>query len=210
MYLPSHFNEPRIDVMHALIRANPLGTLVAMTSGGLEANHVPFLVDASLGPNGLLRCHVAKANSIWRELPSNNEVLVVFQGPDAYISPSAYQAKQESGKVVPTWNYAVVHAYGTPRVITDRDWLLQLVQDLTHAHEVNRSEPWKVSDAPVDYIEKLLAAIVGIEIPISRLSGKWKVSQNRSTTDRNAVIADLKRQAAKAQEAMAFIIEQTL
>jgi transcriptional regulator len=210
MYLPSHFQESRVDVMHALIRAYPLGTLVAMTSGGLDANHVPFLVDALPGSNGSLRCHVAKANPIWRELSAKSEVLVIFQGADAYISPSAYQAKKDNGKVVPTWDYAVVHAYGVPRVTTDRDWLFQLVHDLTQTNEAARSDPWKVSDAPADYTEKLLGAIVGIEIPIARLIGKWKVSQNRSAADRIGVVDDLKRATCEDAQAMAALIERTL
>jgi transcriptional regulator len=210
MYLPSHFQESRVDVMHGLIRAHPLGTLVAMTSGGLDANHVPFLVDALPEPNGSLRCHVAKANPIWRELSTKSEVLVIFQGADAYISPSAYQAKKDNGKVVPTWDYAVVHAYGVPRVTTDRDWLFQLVHDLTQTNEAARSDPWKVSDAPAGYTEKLLSAIVGIEIPIARLIGKWKVSQNRSTADRIGVVDDLKRTTCEDAQAMAALIERTL
>jgi len=193
MYLPSHFTESRTEVLHDLVRGHPLGTLVAMTERGLDANHIPFVLDEAPAPYGTLRCHVARANSIWRDIESAREVLVVFQGPDAYVSPSLYEAKRRDGKVVPTWNYIAVHAYGTARVVDDSAWLSKLLEDLTRSQEASRVEPWAVSDAPADYIERLQQAIVGIEIPIARLIGKWKVSQNRSSTDRANIAADLKQ-----------------
>jgi transcriptional regulator len=195
MYIPAHFAETRLDVLHELIRRHPLGTLIASTESGLEANHVPFLLSEATSTNGVLRCHVARANSIWKSLSEQQEVLVVFQGEGAYVSPSLYEAKAKDGKVVPTWNYIAVHAYGTPRIMTDPAWLHRLVVDLTDKHEAAREAPWHVSDAPSDYIAKMLGAIVGIEIPITRLLGKWKVSQNRASTDRARVAADVKDSA---------------
>jgi transcriptional regulator len=191
MYIPAHFAETRLDVLHDLIRRHPLGTLIASTPSGLEANHIPFLLSEAPGGPGVLRCHVARANTIWKCLSEEQEVLVVFQGEGAYVSPSLYEAKTKDGKVVPTWNYVAVHAYGKPRVVTDPAWLHELVSDLTDTHEAAREAPWRVSDAPSAYVSKLLGAIVGIEIPINRLLGKWKVSQNRTSTDRAKVAADL-------------------
>jgi transcriptional regulator len=195
--------------MHQLITLHPLGTLVAMTPRGLDANHVPFVIDPEPQPNGTLRCHVAKANPIWQDLTCTSDVLVIFHGPDAYVSPSTYPSKHEDGKVVPTWNYVTVHAYGRPRVVTDSYWLRNLVEDLTREHERGRAAPWQVSDAPAQYIDKLLRAIVGVEIPISRLMGKWKVSQNRSVADRAGVAADLRRES-ESQAEIAQIVAQTL
>lgn len=191
MYLPSHFQESRVAELHALMRKHPLGALVTRGVSGLEANHVPFAVDGPPGPNGKLRCHVARANGVWRDLSHEREVLVIFQGPDAYVSPSVYEDKPKHGKVVPTWNYAVVHAYGTAQVVHDRAWLRQLLADLTNAQEASRAEPWALEDAPPDFVDKMVEAIVGIEVQITRLTGKWKMSQNRSATDRRRVANDL-------------------
>jgi transcriptional regulator len=203
MYIPAHFAETRLDVLHELIRRHPLGTLIASTESGLDANHIPFLLSAATSPNGILRCHVARANSIWKNLSEDQEVLVVFQGEGAYVSPSLYEAKAKDGKVVPTWNYIAVHAYGTPRIVTDPAWLHALVSDLTDTNEAAREAPWRVSDAPSDYIAKMLSAIVGIEIPITRLLGKWKVSQNRASTDRVRVAGDLSDSAPEMSSIIA-------
>src|SRR5580698_491570 len=174
MYVPKHFEESRVDVLHQRIRANPFGTLVGLTSGGLVANHIPFEIENVPAPFGMLQGHIARANTFWQECSPETEVLVIFQGPDAYITPSWYPGKREHGKVVPTWNYAVVHAHGMPRVIESKDWLLNHVGELTRLHEAKEAKPWKVADAPADYIDGLLATIVGIEIPIDALDGKWK------------------------------------
>src|SRR5690606_16147633 len=171
---------------------------------GLEANHIPFVVDAQPSPYGTLRCHVARANPVWKTLESSPSVLVIFQGPDAYISPSAYPSKRSDTRVVPTWDYAVVHATGTARVIDDCDWLLQQLEDLTQANEAGRQEPWRLSDAPAEYIDKLLANIVGIEIPVAKLVGKWKMSQNRSVCDRLGVVEDLRERGAARAAEMVF------
>jgi len=194
MYVPSHFEEARPEVMHALMRSYPLGVLVVQTAKGLDANHIPFVSDTNPAPWGSLRCHVARANPVWSSLEQARDALVIFQGPDAYVSPSAYEAKRKDGKVVPTWNYVAVHAYGRARVIHDREWLLEQLNALTVEHEAGREHPWRVTDAPSDYTDKLLNAIVGIEITIEKLIGKWKVSQNRSRTDRRNVAEDLRQQ----------------
>src|SRR5262245_13073000 len=191
MYVPKHFEETRTDVLRDFIRAQPFGAVVVMTSKGLEAAHVPFELDAEPAPWGTLRCHVAKANPLWRELAAGVEALVIFQGAHGYISPAWYPAKREHGKVVPTWDYIVVHCHGLPRVVHDAAWLRRMVGDLTNRHEAGRSDPWKVEDAPDDYIEKMLGAIVGLEIPLARVIGKWKLSQNRSIADRRGVVAGL-------------------
>jgi transcriptional regulator len=183
MYLPKAFEETRVDVLHACIRSHPLGALVTVGASGLNANHVPFMVDPEPAPFGTLRAHVARGNPAWRELASTPDALVIFQGPQAYVSPSWYPGKQEHGKVVPTWNYVAVHAYGAARVVHDAAWLRDLVTSLTKEHEAGRVEPWSVSDAPDEFVAQQMRAIVGIEIPIARLQGKWKASQNRAPLD---------------------------
>ena len=208
MYLPQHFEETRLDVLHHLIRAYPLATLVTPGTTELQVNHIPVLLDPGAGPYGTLRAHVARANPVWRELPGQQESVAVFQGPDSYISPSWYPAKQVHGKVVPTWNYVVVQAYGQPRVIDDKEWLLALVSALTEQHEAGLAAPWQVSDAPADFVQNMLQAIVGIEIPISKISGKWKVSQNRPQPDRHGVVAGLESQGSERQQAMAALVKQ--
>jgi transcriptional regulator len=191
MYVPLHFAETRTDVLHQLVREYPLGVLVTLGSGGLNANHIPFEIDPEPAPFGTLRGHVARANPVWRDVSTDVEALMVFQGSQAYISPSWYATKQETGKVVPTYNYIVVHAYGPLHVVEDRAWLRNFVERLTNRYEATRSEPWKITDAPSDYIEQMLGAIVGIEIPVTKLIGKWKASQNRPPGDRDGVIRGL-------------------
>jgi transcriptional regulator len=198
MYVPRHFEENRPEVLHELIRRHPLGTLIAMTEHGLDASHVPFELDVAQGSQGTLRCHVAKANSLWKQIGAATPVMVVFQGPDSYVSPAWYPSKQEHGKAVPTWDYVVVHAHGTPTVVHDAGWLRKLVESLTRRHEAGRADPWQVSDAPAEYIEKMLGAIVGVEIPIARLTGAWKLSQNRPPVDRQGVVEGLQREAPGA------------
>lgn len=210
MYTPRHFEETRIEVLHELMRGHPLGTLVAMTPRGLEASHIPFEIDPKPEPYGTLRCHLARANTLWRDLSAQTPVMVIFQGADGYISPSWYAAKREHGKVVPTWDYAVVHAHGVPTVIHDAAWLRKLVEGLTHRHEAGRADPWQVSDAPADYIEKLLGAIVGVEIPITRVVGQWKLSQNRSLADRQGVVAGLGQETSAGSADIADVVRATL
>ena len=210
MYIPRHFAETRVEVLHDLIRRHPLGTLVVPTADGLEASHVPFEISPEPAPFGTLRCHVARANPIWQQIDPNRPVLVVFQGEQGYVSPNWYGTKQENGKVVPTWNYAAVHAYGVAKPVQDAVWLRRMVEDLTNRHELGRVDPWQVSDAPADYVEKLLGAIVGVEITVTRLLGKWKFSQNRSTADREGVIAGLERDGTEAQAGVAAVVKTTL
>lgn len=200
MYLPKHFEETRTEVLHELLRAHPLGLLVTQPGGELRADSIPFMLDAQRGPHGTLVAHVARANSLWRDA-ADTKVLAVFQGPQAYVSPSAYPSKAEHGKVVPTWNYIMVQARGRLRAIEDPAWLHALVSRLTDRHEANRPAPWQVGDAPTDYIDKMLGAIVGIEVEIEAIAGKWKVSQNRSAADREGVARTL---AADGGEAAAM------
>jgi len=187
MYIPAHFAESRVEVLHQLICERPLGILVTLGTEGLTANHIPFEIAAEPRPFGTLRCHVARANPVWHDFAPDYEALAIFTGPSTYISPSWYPTKDQSGEVVPTYNYLVAHAYGAIKIIHDVEWLRGLVTRLTHRFEAGRETPWQVTDAPAAFIEKQLGAIVGIEIPISKLVGKWKVSQNRPPQDREGV-----------------------
>jgi transcriptional regulator len=210
MYIQPQFEERDLSVLHALVRSHPLGTWVTMGEGQLVVNHLPLVLDSARGPFGTLRGHVARANPVWKHASTQIESVVVFQGPQAYITPSWYAAKLEHGKVVPTWNYAVVHAHGTPRVIDDSEWLRAHVTELTRVHESEREVPWLVSDAPSTYIETMLKAIVGIEIPIARLEGKWKASQNRAVPDRLGVVAGLSERRDEDSQQMARLIQERL
>ena len=209
MYLPAHFDEKRLDVLHALVRRHPFGLLVTQTADGPSANGIPFILDAD-GAAGLgtLRGHVARANPVWRETATDVPSLVVFQGPDAYVSPSWYPSKAEHGKVVPTWNYVMVQARGRLRAIDDPAWLLRLVTRLTERHEAPRSAPWAVSDAPADYVQTMLRAIVGIELELTSLRGKWKVTQNRPAADRAGVVTGLEAVGDDAAMALAAQVER--
>ncbi len=200
MYLPSLFREERLDVLHALIRSHPLGTLITAGAGGLIANLVPFIL-TDAGEKGTLRAHIARANDQVEALRSGAETLVVFQGPEAYITPSWYAAKREHGRVVPTWNYVVVQARGTPRLIEDAAWIRAQIEALTSSQENHRAEAWKVSDAPEAFVTGQIGAIVGVEIPIASLEGKWKVSQNRSAADRQGVVEGLRREGLSEEMA---------
>ena len=188
MYIPASFNENRLEKLHDLIVNGPLGLLVTHGSNGLEASPIPFLLYPDEGEHGVLRAHLAKANPHWKSLIGQAECLIVFQGPEGYVTPSWYPSKAETHKVVPTWNYATVHVWGSPQVIDDVAWLRRQVDDLTSFHERPRPQPWSVSDAPADYIANQMKAIIGIEIPISRIEGKWKMSQNKDKADREGVI----------------------
>jgi transcriptional regulator len=206
MYLPQQFEETRLTVLHDLIRSHPFGTLVILAGNELSANHIPFLVNPAAGDRGSLSGHVSRANPLWKQLTGDVEALAIFQGPESYITPSWYPSKHADGKVVPTWNYAVVHAYGKPQPIEDANWLLEHVTQLTAANEVGQALPWQVSDAPRSYIDQMIAGIVGIEIPISRLQGKWKVNQNRKSADRLGVAAGLESAATDRSRAMAELV----
>lgn len=207
MYQPPHFREDRLEVHHALIRAHPLGLLVTNGSTGLLANPVPFMLDEAASPHGTLRAHLARANPQWRDFDPAQEALVVFQGTETYITPSWYEAKREHGKVVPTWNYAIVQAYGRMRVMDDPQWLLRQISAITTAQEASLPEPWAVDDAPADFLAAQLKGIVGVEIEITRIEGKWKVSQNRSEADRKGVAEGLRGSGNEEAHRMADLVD---
>lgn len=193
MYTPKSYREERLEVLHALMAAHPLGALVRLGENGLCADHLPFEIAPPTpgAPFGTLRAHVARANPLWRS--DGVDTMVIFQGPHAYITPAWYAEKELSGEEVPTFDYAVVHAHGKLRVIDDHDWLLDFLERLTNRHEANQQQPWQVGDAPPAYIDKLLKAIVGIEIPLARLEGKWKMEQKNSAQDQARVARELSR-----------------
>lgn len=207
MYQPPHFREDRLDIQHALIRAHSLGLLVTMGSKGLTANPIPFSLYPDASPNGTLRAHLSRANPQWQDFDAGCDALVIFQGVETYITPSWYETKRQTGKVVPTWNYAIVQAYGPMTVRDDADWVLAQIRALTSHHEASRSEPWAVEDAPDAFVAAQLKGIVGIEIPISRIEGKWKASQNRPEADRRGVSEGLREAADDASQRMAELVE---
>jgi transcriptional regulator len=208
MYLPAHFREDRLAVQHELIRTQPLGLLITAGPEGLQANAIPFLVEPGKSERGTLRAHLARANPQLRELAAVGECLVVFQGPQQYISPSFYPTKRETGKVVPTWNYITVHAWGPPRVVDDAGWLRQQIDDLTVHNEEKQPAPWNVSDAPESFIAAQIKGIVGLEIPITRIEGKWKVSQNRTAADQAGVVAGLREAGGDAEQMASLVAER--
>lgn len=208
MYQPPLFREDRLPVLHGLIRANPLGLLISVGEEGPVANPLPFLLDAAASPNGTLQAHLAKANPQWRSLHQGQEVLVVFQGVDRYVTPSWYATKRETGKVVPTWNYAIVQVRGPVRVIEDRAWLAGQIAALTDRQEGGRADPWAVADAPEDFVAGQIKGIVGLEIEIARVEGKWKVSQNRPAADRAGVVAGLEAEGDERSLAMARLVNE--
>lgn len=210
MYLPKLHEERDPGVLHALIRAHPLGTWATQGEEGIIMNHVPFILDAARGPYGTLMCHVARANTVWKSFSRTIDSVIAFQGAEAYISPSWYASKGLHGKVVPTWNYAVVHAHGIPEVLADESRLLEHLMQLTDAHESGRPARWQVGDAPADFIRHMSQQIVGIEIPISRIVGKWKVSQNRSPEDRRGVVAGLNANGDARSREMADLVAQAM
>jgi len=205
MYIPPMFREERPEVLHALIRAQPLATLVTHGANGLTANLVPFILVPGDGAPDILRAHLARGNEQLADLRDGGEALVIFQGPQAYISPSWYPTKREHGKVVPTWNYIVVQAWGRPRVIEEADWLLGQIGALTTAREGGRAEPWSVADAPADFIATQLRGIVGVELPVARIEGKWKASQNQPEGNRKGVVEGLR---ADGSAAMAEVVDK--
>jgi transcriptional regulator len=206
MYQPAHFNQADGAAVAALIAAHPLATLVTAQDGGLTADHIPLLFDAQRGLHGFLVGHVARANPIWRTA-SGQAALAIFQGPQAYVSPSWYPSKAANAKVVPTWNYAVVHAHGQLRAIDDSVWLHAFVTRLTHSRESARAHPWAVTDAPPDYIDQMVNAIVGVEIELTRVEAKWKLSQNRNTADRLGVVAGLTSEDTDQTRAMLRLMQ---
>lgn len=205
MYQPAHFRQLDSGQVRALISAHPLATVFHQAGGQPTADHLPLLFDALDGPHGTLRGHVARANPLWREM-NGNTVLAVFQGPQGYVSPSWYPSKAATAKVVPTWNYAVVHARGVLKAVSDAPWLHAFVDRLTRTHESSRAHPWQTSDAPDDYLQTMLRAIVGIEIELVAIEAKWKVSQNRSAADRLGVVAGLTGESTPSAQALAAMV----
>ncbi len=206
MYTPKLHEEKRLDVLHQLIKDYPLGTLVVMWQGELVANAIPFYLDAGRGEFGTLVAHISRANPLWELPESDISALVIFQGPQAYISPAWYPSKAEHGKAVPTWNYVMVQASGKPRFIQDRAWLLAHVEELTSTHEQGRAQPWLVTDAPEDFVERLLKGIVGIEIPLKKIVGKWKVSKDRPEVDKVGIIDGLKESGKREVATMVDLV----
>jgi transcriptional regulator len=203
MYIPEQHEEARVEVMHELIRKHPLANLVTLSSAGLNANPVPFYLSPEPAPRGTLLGHVARANPVWSDFKKDVEALVIFHGPQHYITPSWYATKQETGKVVPTWNYMMVHAYGSLNVKDDPVWLRAQLEALTAHNEAAFEEPWRITDAPQDFTEKLIGSIVGIEIVITRLLGKWKLSQNQPGRNRESVMAGL--EAVGTEQALEMV-----
>ncbi|WP_022803121.1 FMN-binding negative transcriptional regulator [Deinococcus ficus] len=205
MYQPEPFREQRLSVQHDLIQRHPLGLLVTHGASGLCANLLPFHLALAPSTNGRLEAHLARANPQVEDLKSGAEVLVIFQGPEAYVTPSWYPSKQPSGRAVPTWNYVTVQVRGRPQLVESDAWLRQHLHRLTQQQEQGRAEPWEVGDAPEAYIAGQLKGIVGLEVEIDQLEGKWKISQNRSRPDQHGVIAGLQEEGA---DAMATLMTQ--
>jgi len=210
MYVPAHFDESRIDVLHDAMRRSGLATLVTVSPDGPMVSHVPMLLDTAPAPYGTLRGHIARANPQWKDLVAGVPALAIFMGPDAYISPALYPSKKQNSKVVPTWNYVAIHAIGPVTFFEDPDRLLKIVTGLTERHEAPRREPWAVSDAPADYVQSMLRAIIGFEIPIARLEGKWKMSQNQPAENRTGVAEKLADDGGRGgAEVAAIVAERT-
>ncbi len=206
MYTPIQFKQENIKILNEHIRNNPFATLVVMGPNGIEANHLPLSLRELKDGSFFLVGHIAKANDIWKSITSESEVLTIFQGENSYISPSWYASKKEHEKVVPTWNYVAVHVYGYISFINDKKWLQEQIEELTNINESGFNNPWKVSDAPMDFIDHMMNNIVGIEIKISRILGKWKISQNRPESDRLSVIDELEKSDKNNQQVMAKYI----
>jgi transcriptional regulator len=211
MYIPKHNEETRIEVLDRLMRSHPLASLITMTGSGLFATHLPLVLHRTDDEHAVLRGHLARANRQWREFSPGVQALAIFAGPQHYITPAWYPEKAETGKVVPTWNYAVVHVYGALRIIEDPDWLLTHLNTLTDTHEASRpappSERWQVNDAPADFIGSIKKGIVGLELPIERLEGKWKVSQNQTERTRSSVSDGLEALDTEASLAMRDLVD---
>ena len=208
MYIPRHNEEKRVPVMHALVTSHPLGTLVTLGSSGLFASHIPMVLEDDGSEFGVLRGHISRANTQWRDFVPTVDALAIFSGHQHYITPNWYPGTKEHGEEVPTWNYVVVHAYGPLTVIQDERWLLTNVEKLTSIHESASPVPWKVSDAPQDFIRSQLRGIVGLELPIRRLEGKWKVSQNRTEEEREGVVEGLGKLGTPESLAMKDLVER--
>jgi transcriptional regulator len=211
VYVPSHFREDRVPLLHEAMRRIAFGALVTLGQDGLVASHVPLLIDAEPAPFGTVTGHIARANPQWRSIKPEISALAIFTGPNSYISPAWYPTKQQTGKVVPTWNYVAIHATGKLRFFDDAESLRRIVTRLTDRHEAERTERWQVTDAPEAYIEAMLKAIVGFELKIEQLDGKWKMSQNRPAEDRAGVADGLRQEGGPAEvaEIVASVQDET-
>ena len=207
MYRPDHFRVDDLSLMHALMRARPLVALVSGIAEGLYATHLPTVLKDD-GPYGVIEFHLARANPHWKYLAERNDALMIFQGPEGYITPNWYPSKAEHAKVVPTWNYAVVHAYGRPEVMQDTDWVRRHVAELTAQQESNEIKPWALTDAPETFIKVMLRGIIGFRLAITRLEGKWKMSQNREMKDRDGVVRGLGERGAGDDLEMAEFVSR--
>ena len=208
MYVPPAFAEDRLPVLHDAIRRARLVTLVTLGADGLEASHLPVLLDADAGPYGTLLGHFSKANPQWRRLSPEVPALAIAAGPDAYVTPSWYETKKRTGKAVPTWNYVAVHAYGTLELFEDQESLHEMVTRLTDLHEAGRPDAWKVTDAPEDFLQGMFKGSVGFRLPIARIEGKWKLSQNRPAEDRAGVVDGLREGGGEAELAVADLMAE--
>lgn len=208
MFQPPMFNEERIEVMQNMIKTHPFASLVSMQEGEIVADHIPLVMHSELSDKGILRGHISRANPIAEKRDETIDVLVMFSGPHHYITPSWYPSKAEHEKVVPTWNYIVVHARGKVKFITDPQWMLAHLTELTDRNEKERKTPWKVSDAPIEFIKRQFRGIVGIEIEITQLQGTWKVSQNKTKVDHQGVIEGLNSDSSEGAKMMSVCVEQ--
>jgi len=208
VHLPPHFREDDVATLHQAIREARLPTLVTFGPDGLTASHLPLLLSPEPAPFGTLHGHLSRANPQWRTFAEGVQALAIFLGPDAYVSPSWYATKRDTGKVVPTWNYVAIHAYGILRTFDDPARLLELVSRLTSVREGPRAEPWAVADAPPDFIQSQLKGIVGLELAIERLEGKWKMSQNRPAEDCAGVVDGLEREGGLIETAVARLVAE--
>jgi len=208
MYCPAHFQENSLPELISLIEQFPLATIVCNGPSGLVADHIPLMYEGEIGAAGVLVGHVAKNNPLW-QLPVDQELLVVFQGPSTYISPNWYATKRDAGKVIPTWNYAVVHATCTLAAIHDPQQVLEIITKLTDQHEASQPHPWRVTDAPIEFTDRLVGNIVGIKLKINRIDGKWKVSQNQPTSNQQSVVQGLLAEGSDAQTQMALLVGAT-
>jgi transcriptional regulator len=209
MYRPDHFRVDDIAEMHALMRARPFATLVSAGDSGLYGTHLPTVLKNE-GEFGAIECHLARANPHWKELAAGGEALMIFQGPEAYITPNWYATKAETGKAVPTWNYIAVHAYGRPQVMQDKEWLRCHVGELTTQQEAREPHPWKITDSPESYIDVMLRGIVGFRFDIARLEGKWKMNQNREARDRAGTAAGLEQRGAGEDAQVAAVMRSQM
>lgn len=191
MHIPSKFKEENLDKLHEFIQEYPLGTLIVSAENTLDADHIPFYLQKRENAQVILQSHIAKVNPLWKKVADGQEVLLIFHGPNAYISPNFYPSKKETGKVVPTWNYSVVHVRGRIFFRHESDWILQLLNNISDFHELSQTLSWSVSDAPVEFTKKLINAVVGFEVVIDDIVGNFKLSQNKTALDYSGVVNGL-------------------